>query len=336
MFHALNDLGGIKFTLENRAFRAINNVYELKHKLFRNENKKSILLEDLAMVMARGKRITIDEWEQQSIFSEAVVKVHEQKIYTTKMSLKIGELEEEIACNENEYNELCQSLTKANIIEKNAIHLADTMITITQWMQYDILAKIGPSYATRYELFDFVTQELDKKAPLSHHIKKISTKLKNQRDDLLRFAERVDKQIMDVAQRFSVQQSVVRELYELQGIHFEKGYRWIKEQKIRDKLGDNFHIVEAEIKKIIDNTTRASSVVENRNSRLRAFFDLRKSFGQKSLDLLQFFLNHETFMRSAHYERVGKSPAQLLSGKPHPHWLEMLGFTRFKQSIAQA
>jgi hypothetical protein len=35
------------------------------------------------------------------------------------------------------------------------------------------------------------------------------------------------------------------------------------------------------------------------------------------------------FLRSEHPERVGKSPAELLSGQSHPHWLQMLGFTLF-------
>ena len=74
-------------------------------------------------------------------------------------------------------------------------------------------------------------------------------------------------------------------------------------------------------------TVRASSVVENFNSRLRTYFFLRRSLGQDYLTLLQFFLNHRRFLRSEHPERVGKSPRELLTGETHPHWLDMLGFT---------
>jgi len=31
-------------------------------------------------------------------------------------------------------------------------------------------------------------------------------------------------------------------------------------------------------------------------------------------------------------ERVGKSPAELLTGQTHPHWLELLGYTRFRRN----
>ena len=35
-------------------------------------------------------------------------------------------------------------------------------------------------------------------------------------------------------------------------------------------------------------------------------------------------------------QRVGKSPTQLLTGKQHPHWLELLGFDRFRRSAIVA
>ena len=74
---------------------------------------------------------------------------------------------------------------------------------------------------------------------------------------------------------------------------------------------------------------RASSVIENLNSRLRNYFFLRRQLNTEYLTLLQFFLNHRRFLRSEHPERVDKSPAELLTGQPHPHWLELLGYQRF-------
>jgi hypothetical protein len=74
---------------------------------------------------------------------------------------------------------------------------------------------------------------------------------------------------------------------------------------------------------------RASSVIENINSRLRGYFCLRRELGADYLSLLQFFLNHRRLLRSAHGERTGQSPAELLTGAAHGHWLELLGFSRF-------
>jgi hypothetical protein len=82
---------------------------------------------------------------------------------------------------------------------------------------------------------------------------------------------------------------------------------------------------------VLKHTPRASSMVENLNSRLRNYFFLRRSLGNSYLSLLQFFLNHRCFIRSRVAERQGKSPKQLLTAKTHPHWLELLGFKRFRR-----
>jgi hypothetical protein len=79
----------------------------------------------------------------------------------------------------------------------------------------------------------------------------------------------------------------------------------------------------------VKRTPRASSLVENLNSRLRNYFFLRRDLGEGYLDLLRFFLNHHRFQRSRRAERVDKSPTELLTGRNHPHWLELLGFQRF-------
>ena len=82
----------------------------------------------------------------------------------------------------------------------------------------------------------------------------------------------------------------------------------------------------------IAKTIRASSVMENLNSILRNCFFLRRSIGPAYLDLLRFFLNHRRFLRSEHPERVGRSPAEILTGCGHPHWIEMLGYKLFKRA----
>ena len=46
------------------------------------------------------------------------------------------------------------------------------------------------------------------------------------------------------------------------------------------------------MQELSDRVVRASSLVENLNSRLRAYFFLRRQLGKDYLTLLQFFLNH--------------------------------------------
>jgi hypothetical protein len=90
--------------------------------------------------------------------------------------------------------------------------------------------------------------------------------------------------------------------------------------------------VYAAVRGLSDQVVRASSLVENLNSRLRAYFFLRRQLGGDYLSLLQFFLNHRRYLRSDNPDRVGKSPAELMTGQGHAHWLELLGYTRFSRA----
>lgn len=73
-------------------------------------------------------------------------------------------------------------------------------------------------------------------------------------------------------------------------------------------------------------------MVENLHSRLRPYYYLRREIGFGYLDLLRFYMNHTPFLRSARKERKNKTPTEILTGSPHTHWLEILGFMRFNKA----
>jgi|CXWL01.1.fsa_nt_gi hypothetical protein len=213
-----------------------------------------------------------------------------------------------------------------------AIQLADDIQTLYRWLQRDILSLVGPEFIERQVLFDFVIEELRTREPLClHRIHPVRTFLENHRDNLLAFVSQIDIDIITIAQEFEVNRDDVRALYELQGLPFSSQLRWEKDALLRKALGPTFYPVESEIKQMLDNTVRASSVVENLNSRLRNYFTLRRYLGKEYLSVLQFFLNHRRFMRSEHSERINKSPKELMTDQAHQHWLEILGFKLFKQ-----
>jgi len=338
VFHVLMDLGKVKAYLENRAIGTIANVYELAKNVLRFQKQAQVLSMELEKVREKTKSAASTTLVQMNIFTTIVPDCYDAKNNATQTSSKILEIESKIMDNQKQQNELLQTLFQARATEKNIINLVDTVETIKDWLQHDIFSVAGPDYAKRRELFDFVVNVLvdsEKNCP-SKHVRKMVTKLKNQRKDILRFVLRNDAKLVAVAKELKIEYAFLRELFELYGIPCDSKNYWNQEQKLRKKIGANFHLAVMRINAIIEETVRASSVVENINSRLRSYFFLRKSFGQESLDLLQFYLNHKTFLRSEHPERVNKSPAELLSGQPHPHWLEMLGFKRFKQAVGQA
>ena len=223
---------------------------------------------------------------------------------------------------------LSRQLHQALLTEVQAMTLATDVATLLGWLRHDILALAGPSYEDRILLYNFVVAELKARQPrCPHRIGPVCTYLVNHRDALLAFAKQLDADLHALAADYQLPVAVVRAVFDVHVLDEEDTRRWPREAALRQQLRGRFYELSQAILDLVANTVRASSVVENLNSRLRSYFFLRRSLGPGYLCLLQFFLNHRRFLRSEHPERVNKSPAELLTGEPHPHWLDMLGFT---------
>jgi hypothetical protein len=223
-----------------------------------------------------------------------------------------------------------QRLWRARAASERAIALADEVRTLGQWLRHDVLAVAGPCHADRLVLYDFITAELRARVPACpHRLGPIGRLLKNHRDELLAFALEVDAELGRIAAVLEVSPDELRRLLRARSRDGRDPRRWSEESAVRHRLGERFHRASQAIETLATSTVRASSLVENLNSRLRTYFGLRRHLGADYLALLQFYLNHHVLERSERAERRGKTPAELLTGAAHPHWLELLGFRRF-------
>lgn len=212
--------------------------------------------------------------------------------------------------------------------QPKAIDLADDVAVLTRWLRSDVFTVSGLPYADRAALFDFILAELQARAPrCAHRLGPVCTLLHNHRDQILAFAWQLEEEVNQLATAYEVHVDVVRELLDMQTLDKRQPLRWQKEAALRERLHGRFYAIEQAVRELSQKVVRASSIIENLNSRLRSYFFLRRHLGAGYLELLQFFLNHRRFLRSEHPQRVGKSPAELLTGQPHPHWLEMLGYS---------
>jgi transposase-like protein len=228
---------------------------------------------------------------------------------------------------------LTNKLSYARPAEAKAIALADDVALLARWLRDDILSVAGPEYAVRRDLFDFVVAELSaRESACPHRIRPVRTLLENQRDNLLAFAVELDRDLTTLAQEWQISVTIAREVSQVQALPTSDPERWRREAALRETLRGRYHGVCADVQELSNQVVRASSMVENLNSRLRSYFFLRRQLGKDYLTLLQFFLNHRRYLRSQDPSRVGKSPAELLTGERHAHWLELLGYTRFSRS----
>lgn len=230
----------------------------------------------------------------------------------------------------NPGNTLSKNLTLALAQQQQNLILAQDISILADWVKNDILALAGPNPSERRELLDFVIIELRAREHLlPHRITPIRRALENQADDLLAFASVLDEQLAVIAHQHNLPIALLYDICQLQALNPSSTAYWQQQTLLCKQLQSRFFDLQLAVLNAISNTPHASSIVENFNGRLRNYFSLRRHIGNDYLALLRFFLNHRTFIRSERPERVGKSPAELLSGQKHPHWLELLGFTLF-------
>ena len=226
-----------------------------------------------------------------------------------------------------------QKMAAAVKEQAKAVALADDLGVLARWLRADVFAVSALPYADRVALFDFIVAEWQARvSQCPHRLGPVCTLLQNHRDQLLAFARQLDQDLIHLAAAFETPVALVRELLDLQSLDKRQPLRWQKEAALRERLRGRFYPLEQAVRTLSKQVVRASSIIENINSRLRSYFFLRRELGSGYLELLQFFLNHRRFLRSEHPERVDKSPAELLTGQPHPHWLEMLGYSRSCQN----
>ena len=191
----------------------------------------------------------------------------------------------------------------------------------------------GIEPGARYELYDFILEELDQLANQHpHRIKSVCTSLRNQKLQLLAFVGVLNKKFQDIADDFIFPLDKIWAMCVLQRCQHSSMTYAVRALPLQDYFGPDFDAVEDAVLQALDSTERTSSMVENLHSRLAPYFFLRREIGFGYLNLLQFYLNHNPIQRSHRHERVNKTPAQLMSGKTHPHWLEMLGYQRFHKA----
>jgi hypothetical protein len=158
--------------------------------------------------------------------------------------------------------------------------LADDVALLVRWLRDDVLAVARPSHAQCQHLYDFLVAELRVRVPeCPARLAPVCRFLENHRDPLLAFAEALDGERAALAADFAVPVATVRELLYCQTLSTTSARRWQREALLRQQLGGRFYPLSRAIADVVAQTVRASSAVENLNSRLRNYFTLRRHLG---------------------------------------------------------
>jgi hypothetical protein len=214
-----------------------------------------------------------------------------------------------------------------------AVILAEQVAALIGWLRQDVLAVRRPGYANRCALYDGSVAALRRREPHGpHRSRPVRCLPENQRDDLLAFAPQLDADVQALAAECAVPAALVEEVRHVLSVPSRGPPRWPHDKALWDRGGCRYGVLRAAVAELLGGVVRASSVMENLNSRWRNYVFLRRPLGGDYLALLQFFWNHRRLVGREHRGRAGTSAAELLTGQSPPRWLELLGYTRFSQN----
>jgi len=219
--------------------------------------------------------------------------------------------------------------------EKMLKHISTTIDQLISWLEHDILNKAGLQHHDREMLYDFILAEFRKLAKIEpHRISSVCVTLKNKKGSSLSFVKELEARFTWIAQQHQIPVDWVWEMAQLQRCDYLGDTYAIRMLPLCKKLGSEFDELEDEVLIALDATERTSSTAENLNGRVKRYTKQRDYVDNHFLQLVRFYLNHSAFTSSSRIDRKGKSPREILLGTKHSHWLELLGYERFKRHAA--
>ena len=216
--------------------------------------------------------------------------------------------------------------------KEKILSLSTSIDILVSWMEHDVLYMAGSNPKMRRELYNFIMDEFRRLENIHpNRIRAVRITLKRQRNLLLAFTDVLNEKFTLIANQSSLPLEAIWKMCELQRCK-QGGHHYASRcLPLQIELGKKYDDIQDAVIAALSSTERTSSMVENLNSRVKPYFFLRKEIGNGYLDLLKFYLNHTPFLRSENPKRAGKSPTELLTGKPHANWLELLEFKQFKR-----
>lgn len=193
--------------------------------------------------------------------------------------------------------------------------------------QFDKLTKVGGyNYLERKDKLNNLILKLEKYSEENTYIKKFYKFLKNNLESLLMFVEDFYYRMQIASKKEHINSEVFKLMWKQYTLNkYSEEYNLIEIQ-ILNMVKNDYIKVRNIFNDLIDNTIRASSIVENINSLLRPYLDIKKSPNQNFLDLLQLYFNTRKFKRSNIDSKKGYSPLELYTKKEQPNFFEILGF----------
>lgn len=203
----------------------------------------------------------------------------------------------------------------------------DTLCILHSWAQ-ELLSFSGYNSTEVKELMQWILAEmtaLAKRNSWAYELKKEISRFEERLPATLKFIGRLFDGFSRAAKDMGLSEEAFRLLYRRSAVPKDSdAYLELTRQALDMTGPERFSATEKTYEKIIGSTRRASSLVENVNSRLRPYMNIKKHVSSKFYSLIQLYLNTKKYRRSRIASRVGRSPVEILTGEHWPEFIELL------------
>jgi len=206
-----------------------------------------------------------------------------------------------------------------------AVKLYDLLYILYIWLK-ELLGFSGYSMEDTMLLAEWVLQEMWELAAGIPSLQKEIGKVRKLLPSLLSFIKRLERGM----ERLSKETGIPIEAFHLMYRQLSYNPGSLPDIEIQCKLAlmlmERYNEATDAFQKLLKNTKKASSLVENLNGRIRVFIEVKRVIPTKFFILLKVYFNLYRYKRSRCKERIGKSPLELLTGSSQPEFLEALGY----------
>ena len=248
--------------------------------------------------------------------------VKQQERHVMKQLKRTYDLERKI--NDRRYTgeEFLEYTRRRDSIDKD-LNTYDSFEVLYTWLK-EYLGFTGYGYTTSEKICSWILDEMATLYPRQVKFQSFIEQFRKRLPALLQFLRKLQKEMEFADANFHVKRHTFQLMYRQRTYATNSKEFALIEKRLRHLFRNRLEEAKTALNDIQKKCFRASSMVENLNSRIRPFMDEKRRVFHEDFSMIRFFLNTMKPFRSRKNERKGKSALDRLTGRVCPDFLDIV------------